>query len=72
MRGLKFLTPPKVVLLSPEDFRERAVSGLDENLEDIDSEDAMYKLLGLLEPETSLREIYHSYVQRRNYWLLRL
>ena len=60
VRGLKFLTPPKVVLLSPEDFRERAVSGLDENLEDIDSEDAMYKLLGLLEPETSLREIYHT------------
>ena len=60
VRGLEFLTPPKVVLLSPEDFRERAVSGLDENLEDIDSEDAMYKLLGLLEPETSLREIYHT------------
>ena len=60
VRGLKFLTPPKVVLLSPEDFRERAVSGLDENLEDIDSEDAMYKLLGLLEPDTSLREIYHT------------
>lgn len=60
VRGLKFLTPPKVVLLSPEDFSEKAVSGLDENLEDIDSEDAMYKLLGLLEPGTSLREIYHT------------
>ena len=60
VRGLKFLNPPKVVLLSREDFVERTVSGLDEQLEDIDSEDAMYKLLGLLEPETSLREIYHD------------
>ena len=60
VRGLKFLNPPKVVLLSREDFVERTVGGLDEQLEDIDSEDAMYKLLGLLEPETSLREIYHD------------
>ena len=60
VRGLKFLNPPKVVLLSREDFVERTVSGLDEQLEDVDSEDAMYKLLGLLEPETSLREIYYD------------
>ena len=59
MRGLKFLTPPKIILLSEEGFAERTASGLEEEFfDDVDAEGAMYKLLGLLKPDASLRQIY--------------
>ncbi len=59
IRGLKFLTPPKVILLDQESFTERMSGGSDEEFfEDIEAEEAMYKLLGLIEPDASLRQIY--------------
>ena len=59
IRGLKFLTPPKVILLDQESFTERMSSGSDEEFfEDIDAEEAMYKLLGLIKLDASLRQIY--------------
>ena len=59
VRGLKFLSPPKVVLLSQESFTKQVAEGMvEERFEDLDSEEAMYKLLGLLDPEISIRETY--------------
>ena len=59
MRGLKFLTPPKIILLDEKGFAEKTASGLEEEFfDDIDAEGAMYKLLGLLKPDASLRQIY--------------
>ena len=59
MRGLEFLTPPKIILLDDEGFAERTASGLEEEFfDDVDAEGAMYKLLGLLKPDASLRQIY--------------
>ena len=59
MRGLKFLTPPKIILLTEEGFAEKTASGLEEEFfDDVDAEGAMYKLLGLLKPDASLRQIY--------------
>lgn len=59
MRGLKFLTPPKIILLDEKSFAERTASGLEEEFfDDFDAEEAMYKLLGLLKPDASLRQIY--------------
>ena len=59
MRGLEFITPPKIILLDEESFAERTASGLEEEFfDDLDAEGAMYKLLGLLKPDASLRQIY--------------
>ena len=59
VRGLKFLSPPKVVLMSQESFTQQVAEGMvEERFEDLDSEEAMYKLLGLLDPEISIRETY--------------
>lgn len=59
MRGLEFITPPKIILLDEESFAERTASGLEEEFfDDFDAEGAMYKLLGLLKPDASLRQIY--------------
>ena len=59
LRGLEFLTPPKIILLDEEGFAEKTASGLEEEFfDDVDAEGAMYKLLGLLKPEASLRQIY--------------
>lgn len=59
VRGLKFLSPPKVVLMSQESFTRQVAEGMvEERFEDLDSEEAMYKLLGLLDPEISIRETY--------------
>ena len=59
VRGLKFLSPPKVVLMSQESFTRQVAEGMvEERFEDLDSEEALYKLLGLLDPEISIRETY--------------
>lgn len=59
VRGLKFLSPPKVILLSRESFIERISEGMvEDRLEGLDSEEAMYKLLGLLDPEITMEQIY--------------
>ena len=59
IRGLKFLAPPKVILLDRESFTERVASGLDAVFfENVEAEDAMYKLLGLMKPDASLRQIF--------------
>ena len=59
VRGLKFLSPPKVVLLSQESFTQQTAEGTtEERPEDLDSVEAMYKLLGLLDPEISIRDTY--------------
>ena len=61
IRGLKFLEPPKVALLSPDDFSQRFEAYVDELLaEDGLIGEPLHKLLGLLEKEDSLEELYRA------------
>ena len=59
LRGLKFLSPPKFVLQDPESFLDGYTNRLPEEfMETLDVWEIVYKLLGLLEPEDSLRQMY--------------
>ena len=59
LRGLEFLRPPKFVLQDLESFRDGFASQrTEEFLETLDVWEIVYKLLGLLEPEDSLRQMY--------------
>ena len=59
LRGLEFLRPPKFVLQDLESFRDGFASQrTEEFLETLDVWEIVYKLLGLLEPEDSLRQLY--------------
>ncbi len=60
VRGLDFLEPPNVVLLSSEDFNRRLQDTLEENLQDIEVGGELYKLLGLLDKEDSLKDLYRE------------
>ncbi len=60
VRGLQFKEPPNVVLLNPESFNQRVAEDLEEALVDLDAAEELYTLLGLLEPEDSLTELYRE------------
>ena len=58
IRGLEFEELPTVTVLSPEDFEARVRMEVDSDLEDIEVDEALFKLLGLLEPDDDLRALY--------------
>ena len=59
LRGLDFLSPPKFVLQDLESFLDGLANRQPEEfLETLDVWEIVYKLLGLLEPEDSLRQMY--------------
>ena len=60
IRGLEFLEPPNVVLLTPEDFNRRLQGALEDDLREIEVGGELYKLLGLLDEEDSLEELYRE------------
>ncbi len=58
IRGLEFEELPVITVLSPEDFEARVRMEVDSELEDIEIDEALFKLLGLLEPDADLRALY--------------
>ena len=60
IRGLEFDGLPSIVVLSPEEFAERVKSEVASDLEDIEVDEALYKLLGLLEPDADLAALYEE------------
>lgn len=48
IRGLPFLTPPTITVVSEEELEERVRANLAEETEDFPADEALYKMLGLL------------------------
>ncbi|MDX1469600.1 MAG: hypothetical protein R3258_09680, partial [Acidimicrobiia bacterium] len=51
LRELSFITTPKVVVVTRDEFTQRVASNVQEAAEDFPADEALFKLLGLLPPE---------------------
>ena len=58
LRGLDFLEAPRVTVLSGEELADRVRADFEEETENIDADQALYLLLGLLPPGTDLLALY--------------
>lgn len=58
VRGLDFLEPPTVVIVTADELERRVREDLVEELEDISTDQAVFRLLGLIEAGTDLGELY--------------
>lgn len=58
VRRLEFQEPPDVAVVTGEELAERVRDQLSEDLEDIPADQALYRLLGLLEDDTNLESLY--------------
>lgn len=58
IRGLEFDGLPAITVLSPEEFADRVRAEVESELEDIEVDEALFKLLGLLEPDDDLAALY--------------
>jgi hypothetical protein len=54
VRQLVFLSPPTITVVSNEELEARVRSSIEEDIEDFPADEALYKLLGLLEPDADL------------------
>lgn len=63
IRGLAFLRPPRIEVLTPDEVTERRREGLEEDLipEELEPEAAFYALFGILEPEDDLYSFYTDF-----------
>lgn len=57
IRELNFLETPTITVLDAAAFRVRVEEMLQEGMEDLPADEALYKLLGLISPETSLQTV---------------
>lgn len=57
LRGLRFLEAPVVLVVGAEELESRIRDDIEEQSQDIPADEALYKLLGLLEPEADLENI---------------
>lgn len=57
IRGLSFIQPPSVVVVTDAELEARVRSAIEEEEDDFPADDALYKLLGLLGPEQDLGTI---------------
>ncbi len=58
IRGLQFDGLPSITVLSPDDFAARVRKETESQLEMVEVDEALYKLLGLLAPEDDLAALY--------------
>jgi hypothetical protein len=56
IRGLEFLTPPQVTVLTPDELETRVIDQLLEDYVDHEVDEALYRLLGLVPPDFELLE----------------
>lgn len=57
IRELAFLEPPRIVVVTEEELELRLLSVIEESLEDVPADAALYRLLGLLDEEDDLEQI---------------
>jgi hypothetical protein len=66
IRGLRFQEPPTIVVVTDEELEARVRQQIEEEAEDFPADEALYKLLGLLESDvnlqTMLTELYGEQV----------
>jgi hypothetical protein len=58
VRQLEFQEPPNVVVVTNEELAERVRDQLTEDLEDLPADQALYRLLGLIEDDMDLEALY--------------
>lgn len=56
LRGLQFVAQPKITVVTDEELAERVRSQIEEDYVDVDVDEALYKLLGLVDPAFDLRQ----------------
>jgi hypothetical protein len=57
IRGLRFLEPPIISVVSEEELESRVRQQIEEESEDFPADEALYKLLGLLDDEVDLASL---------------
>ena len=57
VRGLPFLATPGILVVGSEELAERIRDDIEEQSADIPADEALYKLLGLLEPEADFENL---------------
>ena len=57
-RGLDFLEPPVINVVTPEELERLVLEDIEESTEDVAADEALYELLGLVPPGTSLTDLY--------------
>jgi hypothetical protein len=55
LRGLRFQEPPVIVIVSEQELEERVRQQIEEESDDFPADEALYKLLGLLDPDVNLQ-----------------
>lgn len=58
VRQLTFQQPPKVAVVTSEELAQRVRDQLTEDLEDLPADQALYRLLGLIDDDTDLQDLY--------------
>lgn len=58
LRGLVFLEPPVITVVSDEELEARVRQSIEEETENIDADEALYALLGLVPPDVDLVALY--------------
>lgn len=58
LRELRFLEPPVITVVSDEELAQRVRESIEEEVEGIDADEALYTLLGLLPPDGDLLALY--------------
>lgn len=54
VRGLPFLSPPLISVVSDSELEARVRESIEEDIEDFPADESLYKLLGLLDPDVDL------------------
>lgn len=57
IRGLPFLIPPVITVVTTDELEARVRAAIGEDASDFPADEALYELLGLLEPESDLENI---------------
>ncbi len=58
LRGLEFVEPPSVRVVTADELEVLVREDIEENVENLDTDEALDVLLGLIEPDTSLLDTY--------------
>ncbi|MEX0757422.1 MAG: hypothetical protein WD204_05695, partial [Acidimicrobiia bacterium] len=58
LRELTFLQPPKIVVVTEEELETRVRESIAEDVEDVPADEALLELLGLIDPEVDLLQLY--------------
>lgn len=60
LRGLVFLEPPIITVVDDDELATRVRESIEEETEDIDADEALYELLGLVPADTDLLALYSN------------